>query len=1097
MGRQVTHPFIQLNEDLVNPINTLKVLSSTRYRTAARWLMLLILPQLAGAANIELLNQVQVDDQCLTFATGSQTRFGTIVNGVTHQQYPLRTYRGYQYTIYYDDERQVSLGRRKLPDGAWEVIRFTDYNITNNDTHNVAVLGICENDGTIHLAFDHHRSNLHYRVSAVGVANDPDAYTWSPALFGPVTNVLGALGSITQVTYPRFVSMPNGNLMLYYRYFTSGNGDSMIRVYDGTTSQWATTHGKFIARDIGSYSFDGQTSNFRNAYINGLSYAGNRLHMSWIWRDLFTATDLNNQHDLCYAYSDDNGLTWNNSAGIQIAVTGSSFINVNSPGLVVSPIDPQRGLYNQNGQFAYPDGGIHVILPRYREGTSSSRYFHHHWRDPSGTWHVEELAYGGNRPELIGDDERNLFIIYTSGDNLRILKGVPNASFTAWSWSLVYNDGDPTTGGDAQIDMSRWHSERVLSVYGQEEPATILDYGSGTPIDGLPTPLNVTDFQVSLQAAQPNPSNGALHILSDPTLSWESGLNAVTHRIYFGTDPSAVAAADPASPEYQGEQAGSTFTPSSPLAEGTPYYWRIDEVESDTTVRKGLTWTFTVRSDLPPTLSLVPAQQTGLNESLEKIPVTLGDDQTPVETLILTASSSNSNLVPNGNITLGGTGPDRHVSITPAPDTAGYTTITLTANDGNSTNSTSFLVKVGSTSGEISMVVLGDSRYWTDGAVWSDSLAAHGGSHYFVPAKGLLRSPDGESEFPGNSLTVGTGASVQVRSNESSGTVTTIDNLFLQGGSTFDSGDFSEVIAGTGNDETNVIAGSIATDGTVRFRGYAGSTGDNPRSLRILSAISGTGVIRNSASSVTTLHTCFIDNPGNTFSGVWECASGVLEFASAEAVGSASIKILDYGSLVINGNWSQPGTELKVADSLNASIVLGNHDWEVAALFLGETQIVDGTYSTPDLTALCNTSFSGTGTITVNTPGELRKWRLLHFGTTENSGEAADSHDVTGDGEDNLMEFATAQNPHDNSLANISLHDSGTHLSYTYSRSKAAMADGFTFSVEHSDMLTGGTWSTLGVTEEIDLENDILQQVTATVPFSRPGTLFIRLSVEP
>jgi hypothetical protein len=273
----------------------------------------------------------------------------------------------------------------------------------------------------------------------------------------------------------------------------------MIRVYDGTTSQWLTSHGRFIARDLGTYTFGGRTSEFRYAYLNGLSHADGRLHVSWVWRDRFERTHPRNQHDLCYTYSDDDGRTWKNSAGAQIGVTGTSCIHLDSPGVVVAPIAPRTGLSNQNTQYAYPDGGLHVVLRNYW-----SDNYHHHWRDAAGTWRVEALPLEGARPELVGDEDRNLYLVFASEEQLCIAKGIPKADGSGWSWSRIYRQANPSLGGEGQIDLSRWQSERVLSVYGQEVPTTILEYGTDDPVDGVPTPLHVTDFRFSRQAAQPS-----------------------------------------------------------------------------------------------------------------------------------------------------------------------------------------------------------------------------------------------------------------------------------------------------------------------------------------------------------------------------------------------------------------------------------------------------------------------------------------------------------------------------------------------------------------------------------------------------------------
>ena len=432
---------------------------------------------------VELRDSI-VDQQALNFADVESTRFGRNVNGKTHQQWPAQTFKGYQYVTYYDHNRNVCLGRRKLPSGDWEIIRFTDYQITSNDSHNVTVIGVCEGDGTIHLAFDHHADELNYRYSVQGLASDPDAFQWDASLFSGVIHELGANGHLARFTYPRFIPMPNGNLMLYYRNITSGNGDSMIRQYDAGTHQWKTDLGKFIARDIGTYSWGGDVSQFRYAYINAISYAGTRLHVSWIWRDRFESTSATNNHDVCYAYSDDDGQTWYNTGGQQIAVTGSSFITVDSPGIIVGPVDPGQNLINQCTHYAYPDGTIHVMMRHYVAGTTTTRY-HHYWRDASGSWHSRALDFTGSRPSLIGDADKNLILVYTSGNRTNFAHGVPNMGATAWSWSPIHTQTAFTDGGEGVIDFSRWQQEQIISTYSQE---VVPD-----PYE-TPTPLHMADY---------------------------------------------------------------------------------------------------------------------------------------------------------------------------------------------------------------------------------------------------------------------------------------------------------------------------------------------------------------------------------------------------------------------------------------------------------------------------------------------------------------------------------------------------------------------------------------------------------------------------
>ena len=436
-----------------------------------------------------------IDKAALTFAYGPASKFGNTVNGRTHQQEALVSYRGYQYATYVDADRRICIGRRKLPGGSWDVIHFDDHRFETNDSHNTAVIGICDADGTIHLAFDHHATPLNYRVSELGVAHRPESLKWDASLFGPIMHSLGSVATHERVTYPRFFPSPNGNLMFFYRAVTSADGDGMIEEYDGQKHAWTSGLGKFIARDIGVFKADGKESLYRCPYMNALTFAGQRLHASWVWRDRFERTNADNQHDLCYAYSDDLGRTWHNSGGIVIGRTGQQFIHLDTPGVAVASIPINFGLSNQNTHFAYEDGGIHVMLrhrlPGEIAGTWEQRYFHY-WRNPSGEWNHETLPIVGRRPKLLGTPDRTLVLVYTDEGEMFMAKGVPNSDRTRWDWSSLQFPKRMSAFGDAAVDYSLWKQGQTLSVYHQESPTRFLETELPEPVDGFPTPLRVS-----------------------------------------------------------------------------------------------------------------------------------------------------------------------------------------------------------------------------------------------------------------------------------------------------------------------------------------------------------------------------------------------------------------------------------------------------------------------------------------------------------------------------------------------------------------------------------------------------------------------------
>jgi hypothetical protein len=101
-------------------------------------------------------------------------------------------------------------------------------------------------------------------------------------------------------------------------------------------------------------------------------------------------------------------------------------------------------------------------------------------------------------------------------------------------------------------------------------------------------------------AANPVPGRDAIVDIRDiGSLSWSAGDAAASHDVYFGTDRNAVGTADNASPQYQGNQAGTSLSVAG-LVEfgGGDYYWRINEVEADGTVHAGTIWKFTVPNRL-------------------------------------------------------------------------------------------------------------------------------------------------------------------------------------------------------------------------------------------------------------------------------------------------------------------------------------------------------------------------------------------------------------------------------------------------------------------------------------------------------------------
>jgi hypothetical protein len=83
----------------------------------------------------------------------------------------------------------------------------------------------------------------------------------------------------------------------------------------------------------------------------------------------------------------------------------------------------------------------------------------------------------------------------------------------------------------------------------------------------------------------------------------------------------------------------------------------------------------------PPTIADIPDRSVVNTEFVVEIPVTVGDAESPAETLTVTATSSNPEVVRDDALFVGGFAADRTVTIPLTPDRTGTTTITVRVAD--------------------------------------------------------------------------------------------------------------------------------------------------------------------------------------------------------------------------------------------------------------------------------------------------------------------------------------------------------------------------------------------------------------------------------
>ena len=209
-----------------------------------------------------------------------------------------------------------------------------------------------------------------------------------------------------------------------------------------------------------------------------------------------------------------------------------------------------------------------------------------------------------------------------------------------------------------------------------------------------------TDFVLTVNAVNDPPTISAIGNQSTPE-------NTPTGAIAFTVgDPDN----DPATLTVTGSSSNTTLVPDANIVFGGSGANRtvtltpatigsgtstITITVSDGTATTSTDFVLTVSDvNATPTISAISDQVTTENTPTAAIPFTVNDVETPAGSLTLTASSSNPSLVPVANITFGGSGANRTVTINPGASLSGTATITITVSDGTASASIAFALTI-------------------------------------------------------------------------------------------------------------------------------------------------------------------------------------------------------------------------------------------------------------------------------------------------------------------------------------------------------------------------------------------------------------------
>ncbi len=133
-----------------------------------------------------------------------------------------------------------------------------------------------------------------------------------------------------------------------------------------------------------------------------------------------------------------------------------------------------------------------------------------------------------------------------------------------------------------------------------------------------------------------------------------------------------------------------------------------------------------------PTISEISDRTVPMNTSTGAIAFTIGDTESAPASLTVTATSSNTALVLNANITLMGTDANRTINVLPSNGQFGETTITVIVSDGVESANETFVVTV------LNNVVLVGTTLNVNGTIGADTIAISEGVSLVVSWNGII-----------------------------------------------------------------------------------------------------------------------------------------------------------------------------------------------------------------------------------------------------------------------------------------------------------------------------------------------------------------------
>jgi hypothetical protein len=391
------------------------------------------------------------------------------VNAVVFRKNSLVTHGDTQYVAYYDAQRYLVLGQRKLGSTQW-TLRRSAWQGNAADAHN-AISIMVDGAGYLHVSWDHHNNPLRYARSVAPGSLE----------LGPKLAMVGA--DEAEVSYPEFHRLPDGNLLFFYRLGGSGRGDLIINRYDVGRQRWTRLHTNLITGE-------GQ----RNAYWQAFLDQRGTLHLSWVWRE---SPDVASNHDMAYARSRDGGVTWERSDGTPYTLPISA-----ASAEYALRIPQNSELINQTSMAADQDG--HPYIASYwRDAGSAVPQYHVIYHD-GAAWQVRSLGFRHTPFSLSGQGTKRIpiarpqimvgtagaLLVFRDEERGSKVSLARSGDISRGQWQV--RDLTSTSVGDWEpsFDTELWRRSGILSLFVQNVQQVDGEGQASVP----PQPVQVLDF---------------------------------------------------------------------------------------------------------------------------------------------------------------------------------------------------------------------------------------------------------------------------------------------------------------------------------------------------------------------------------------------------------------------------------------------------------------------------------------------------------------------------------------------------------------------------------------------------------------------------